>query len=435
MAPASPRQSRHHVESPKIGDKRSEFRRDRDRILYSSAFKRLYDVTQVVSADNAHVFHNRLTHSLQVSQVGQSIAEEMLRTQPDLAEDRVDADVVQAACLGHDLGHPPFGHTAEDELKRLARKHGLSDEFEGNAQSFRIVTKLAFRSLEHPGLDLTRATLAALLKYPWLKKTQGAGSKKWGAYKAERSDFDWASEALPAKGVRTVEAEIMDWSDDVTYAVHDLEDFYRAGRIPMHLLANVDDARERRTFYDEVFERRKGQTGVWSKYKRAQLETAFESLVVIFQIDGPYTGTQEQRAMLRKFSGQCIHSFVNAIRLRKTSAVNPCTVEIDPQYESQVAMLKELTWHYVINAPALATQQHGQRKAVRDVFECLLGAAKEHKFEMFPTFYREKLPTTPRAELPRLVIDLISGMTERQCIDIFHTITGISVTPSFERML
>jgi dGTPase len=114
---------------------------------------------------------------LQVSQVGQSIAEELIRTQSGLAQDTVDADVVQAACLGHDLGHPPFGHTAEDELKQLAKESGLRDGFEGNAQSFRIVTKLAFRSLEHPGLDLTRATLAALLKYPWLKTNKGRNQR------------------------------------------------------------------------------------------------------------------------------------------------------------------------------------------------------------------------------------------------------------------
>lgn len=154
------RLSRHNSETPKPGDSRSEFRRDRDRILYSSAFKRLSDVTQVVAADNAHVFHNRLTHSLQVAQVGQSIAEELIRSQPTVAGEYVDVDVVQAACLAHDLGHPPFGHTAEEELKKLAKGARLRDRFEGNAQSFRIVPKLAFRSPEHSGLDLTRRCIS-----------------------------------------------------------------------------------------------------------------------------------------------------------------------------------------------------------------------------------------------------------------------------------
>ena len=164
----------------------------------------------------------------------------------------------------------------------------------------------------------------------------------------------------------------MDWSDDVTYAVHDVEDFYRAGRIPLHLLSNNKDDRERNAFYDEVFKRRKGQGGVRNRYSRAELETAFEGLVVLFEIDRPYAGTQEHRAKLRKFSSQCINMFVNAIRLRKPTPNNPCSVDIDPQYEKQVTMLKELTWHYVINAPSLATEQHGQRKVIRGLFECLL---------------------------------------------------------------
>jgi dGTPase len=227
----------------------------------------------------------------------------------------------------------------------------------------------------------------------------------------------------------------MDWSDDVTYAVHDVEDFYRAGRIPLHLLSSNEDDHERKAFYDEVFQRRKGQDGVWNRYSRAELETAFEGLVVLFEIDRPYAGTQEHRAKLRKFSGQCINMFVNAIQLRVPTKTNQCSVDIEPQFEKQVTMLKELTWHYVINAPSLATEQHGQRKVIRGLFECLLEAAEKMNFRVFPTFYQEKLASVSASEFPRLVIDLIAGMTERQCVDIFHTLTGVSVTPSFERVL
>ena len=425
------RLSRHHIESPKPGDDRSQFRRDRDRILYSSAFKRLSDVTQVVAATNAYVFHNRLTHSLQVAQVGQSIAEELIRSQEKFALGRLDPDVVQAACLAHDLGHPPFGHTAEDELKQLAKKVGLGDGYEGNAQSFRIVTKLAFRSPEHPGLNLTRATLSALLKYPWLKGKKEK-ARKWGAYRSEAWDFDWACELLPGPDVRTPEAELMDWADDVTYAVHDVEDFYRAGRIPLHLLSNRRYDRERRDFYKEVFDRQQGKGGVWKKYSRRELETAFESLVVLFEIEEPYSGTQDHRAKLRKFSGQCINMFVQAIRLKERRKADESSVDIDPQYEKQVTMLKELTWHYVINAPALATQQHGRRKVIRGLFESFFKAATQENFKVFPTYYQEKLRETSKKEKARLVIDLIAGMTERQCIEMYQTLTGIAITPSFE---
>src|SRR6185437_9586804 len=205
----------------------------RDRVLYSSSFRRLAEVTQVVSANSGYVFHNRLTHSLQVAQVGRRLAEKLNKKFPD-SKCVVDPDVVETACMAHDLGHPPFGHAAEKTLNSLTENIG---GFEGNAQSFRIVTQLASRSRKYPGLDLTRATLAAILKYPWLRGGNPDNPKKWGAYESERSDFDFAAELLPAPNHRTIEAEIMDWADDITYSVHDLEDFFRAGRMPLHLLA------------------------------------------------------------------------------------------------------------------------------------------------------------------------------------------------------
>src|SRR6478609_9031210 len=122
------------------GDYRAPSQRDRDRVLYSSSFRRLAEVTQVVAANSGYVFHNRLTHSLQVAQVGRRIAEKLNLLQPETKE-FVDPDVVEAACLAHDLGHPPFGHIAEQKLNELAGAD--IDGFEGNAQSFRIVTRLS----------------------------------------------------------------------------------------------------------------------------------------------------------------------------------------------------------------------------------------------------------------------------------------------------
>ncbi len=159
-------------------DYREPSQRDRDRVLYSSSFRRLAEVTQVVAANSGYVFHNRLTHSLQVAQVGRRLAEKLNKTQRESRE-FVDPDVVEAACLAHDLGHPPFGHTAERTLNDLAEEIG---GFEGNAQSFRIVTKLASRSTNYPGLDLTAATLSAMLKYPWLRGGNSEKPKKWGAH-------------------------------------------------------------------------------------------------------------------------------------------------------------------------------------------------------------------------------------------------------------
>ena len=251
QALASRFERRHDKKPNPLGDDRAAAQRDRDRILYSSSFRRLAEVTQVVSADSGYVFHNRLTHSLQVAQVGRRLAEKLTKRFPQ-SKDFIDPDVVEAACMAHDLGHPPFGHAAEKTLNALTESIG---GFEGNAQSFRIVTRLASRSPGYPGLDLTRATLAATLKYPWLRGANPKNRKKWGAYPSEREDFDFAARLLPRPNQPTIEARLMDWADDITYSVHDLEDFFRAGRIPLHLLGRADSP-EQQAFFDNVFERR-----------------------------------------------------------------------------------------------------------------------------------------------------------------------------------
>ena len=202
-------------------DNRNPFQRDRDRILYSSAFRRLSGITQIVRTGESDVFHTRQQHTLKVAQVGRRLAEKCIAEQPDANSfHEVDPDVVEAACLAHDLGHPPFGHIGESVLDEMVKQHD-PDGFEGNSQSFRILTKLAVR-FEHPGLDLTRATLAAVIKYPWYRENEDIKKKdKWGSYRSESEDFSFARECFSHEN-KTAEAEIMDWADDVAYSVHDL---------------------------------------------------------------------------------------------------------------------------------------------------------------------------------------------------------------------
>ena len=160
-------------------DQRDPGQRDRDRILYTSAFRRLAGITQVAAPSEPYAVHNRLTHSLEVAQIGRRLAERLLAEAEALRLDvsNLNPDVVEAAALAHDLGHPPFGHIAEDELDHLVRVASSGNDdlegFGGNAQSFRIVTYLAVRHERFPGLNLTAATLDAILKYPWLRGTTG----------------------------------------------------------------------------------------------------------------------------------------------------------------------------------------------------------------------------------------------------------------------
>jgi dGTPase len=412
---------------------RTPAQKDRDRILYTSALRRLSKVTQVVRADTGHVFHNRLTHSMQVAQVGLRIAQRLQASYRDLvgSADGLDPDTVEAACLAHDLGHPPFGHVAEKKLDELTGED--IEGFEGNAQSFRIVTRLSQHATTHRGLDLTRATLAAILKYPWLRGGNKDKPDKWGAYTSEKKDFDFATTLCPAPNTRTVEARLMDWADDITYSVHDVEDFYRAGRVPLHLLADRRYDKERRGFFEKVFARHPDKKGIWADQK--SLEEAFNEVTVgLFPLEGVYTGEWTERAALRSFSSELIGRYVSATTV-ELDGRNP-QLCVDEDRELEVAMLKELTWVYVIEAPELASQQEGQRQVVEKLFNIYWEAAQGKRTEhLFPPYYRRALlDASSEQGKKRVVVDLIAGMTEEQALAMHNRLTGVSLGSGLEQI-
>ena len=430
---AANRYDRLTVERRKPQDGREFAERDYDRIFYSSALRRLGGVTQVVAAHEGHVFHNRLTHSLQVSQLARRLAQKFLRDTPVRAREvgGIDADVAEAAGLAHDLGHPPFGHIAEEVLRECVEHVGNLDAFEGNAQSFRIVTKLALSSPQAAGLNLTRATLNALLKYPWTRQSDGYKKKRYGLYQSEQDAFDFARQLQPVGDERkSAEAEIMDWADDVTYAVHDVEDFYRARLIPLDRLASLDDNSERQRFFDGMYLRPdlKKQMGDES---RSEMEELFLKVIRPFPISEPYTGTRDQRSNLRYFSSVLIGQFLNAIELQRPSNGNQPFVKISRNQRLQVRMLKGLTWFYVIYNPALATQQYGQRKIIRELFDIFRNAATSSKDEernIIPFAFRDAVrDAASDNSRVRLVADLIAGMTEQGLVKLHKRLTGVDM--------
>ncbi len=419
-----------------ITEKRSDYRStaelDRDRILYASAFARLAEVTQVVSADRGYIFHNRLTHSLKVAQLARRMAQRLVSNQPTevAAAGGIDPDVAEAAALAHDLGHPPHGHIAEQELNRLAEEAGLKDGFEGNAQSFRIVTKLAVSDaissddkLKLRGLNLTRATLNAILKYPWCRGENPDKPNKWGAYETERDAFEWARKGNTLHAfAKSPEAELMDWADDITYAVHDVSDFYCAGQIPLDQLAGGTDTSEKQEFFTEVFTRCADLAP-----RRKELEKIFLEVLEFFPLDRRYDGTRKQRTALWQFGTVLISRYVEAIKLVQPSAGAKSLVEIQPYALDEIRMLKELTWHYVIHNNELATVQFGQRKAVRTVFKTMIKASEDEKaWNLFPPLYQEELNESRNDPLlrKRIVVDYVASMTEHELARIHSALTG-----------
>lgn len=422
-------------------DDRAPGARDRDRILYSSAFRRLAGVTQVITPDDSFIVHNRLTHSLKVAQVGRRIAETLTRKSARLAEEYggINPDVVEAAGLAHDLGHPPFGHIAEKELDRLACAKDNPDGFEGNAQSFRVLTRLAVRQ-QVDGLNLTRATLNAVLKYPWYRDPHDTlKNRKWGAYKNDKKAFEFARDGAPAE-LKSVEAEIMDWADDITYALHDVEDFFRAGLIPLDRLQGSGD--ELRRFSDEVFER----TNVTKASRRDELRAAFINALRDFAPREPFGGTPQHRRILRNFISQGVTRYSHAISLAEKRKPQARYVTIDKTMADEVLMLKQLTWHYVIRNPALAAQQQGQRTIIQTLFKILCKAAEapenDPRRDILPFSTRESLQRVrkdKRVNLPlertRLVVDLIAGMSDVQAIRTYQKLTGITVGSVLDQSL
>ncbi len=444
-----PREKRRHTDEP--NDNRNRFQRDRDRILYNAAFRRLAGVTQVVAAEEGDVFHNRLTHSLKVAQFGRRLAERLNRSYPSHVIESIggiDPDVVEAAGLAHDIGHPPFGHAAEGQLQNLTKDIG---SFEGNAQSFRVVTKLAVHAAwdeqgdrpKYPGLDLTRATLNAILKYPWQRNKNGEYSaRKWGAYDTEVEDLTFARElTTPGDLGKSVEATLMDWSDDVTYAVHDMEDFYRAGLIPLERLrrrraGDPNETRRREAFFKEVFSREHGEAAAKVRdgtYLRLELEQAFEDICQFIPIEEPYAGTQEQRCSLRNMTSCLIARYIHAVDLRPGGTSQ---VFIDPQYRKEVIMWKELTWSFVIDNPALASQQRGQRTIISTLLDVFCTEASKRNFSVFPFSSRECFQkATTDQEITRAIVDLIGSMTEQQAVAMYQRLTGVSLGSIFQPII
>ncbi|MGO1607072.1 MAG: deoxyguanosinetriphosphate triphosphohydrolase, partial [Brevibacterium yomogidense] len=223
------------VDEPPKNPRRTEFQRDRARVLHSSGLRRLGAKTQVVSPGSDDFVRTRLTHSLEVAQVGRELARYL----------GCDPEIVDTACLSHDLGHPPFGHNGETVLDALAEDIG---GFEGNAQTLRVLTRLEPKVVTDDGgpagLNLTRATLDACTKYPWPRSDapagrEGARVRKFGVYSDDRTVFDFYRDGRP-NAQQCLEAQIMDLADDISYSVHDVEDAIVAGHLRLEEFTGDD---------------------------------------------------------------------------------------------------------------------------------------------------------------------------------------------------
>lgn len=450
-------------------DVRTPFQHDVDRILYSGEFRALAGKTQVVASDQFGNYHNRLTHSLKVAQIGKRLATLLTEhaREDGNGETGPDPDLVEAACLLHDIGHPPFGHIGEREVaaridalwgsrenasgQEAAGQH--DDGFQANAQNLRIAAFLAVRQNTDPrGLHLSRAVLDAATKYPWHRgEPDTYGAKAWGCYASEDDHLRWIlrGAAIPDAPVtedaapeRPVEEQIMDWADEVTYACHDVEDFYRAGLIPLgDVLQGLPRRRtDPRPGASSSLEHETRRFVEYLESRGYDQDEVLDALVRVQNTVGevfPYEDTQAVRGSAAAATSSLLAYFLGRRTTRELDDGIPRKVRlepvsdsltltgygarlyVDPELRKTCDVLKRLIRCYVIDRPSLATQQQGQRRILGD----LLDWYAHDPARLLPAQRREEYQL--HGDAIRAAADTVSALTEGEAVRVHRRMSGI----------
>jgi dGTPase len=381
---------------------RTEFQRDRARVLHSSALRRLAAKTQVVRAGSGDFPRTRLTHSLECAQIGRELGAAL----------GCDPDLVDAACLAHDLGHPPFGHNGESALAALADAGGVlaCGGFEGNAQSLRLLTRLEPK-VPGAGLNLTRATLDAALKYPWLNGS--ATPAKYGAYESDAAVFEWIRTGAPARR-RCLEAQVMDWADDVAYSVHDVEDGLHAGLVAMK---NLTDPAERAAVSSVALTQYCQPS--WA-VTAAELESVFAEFIRLdcwrFSFDGGPAALAAAKNLTSELVGRLCQAAEDATR----AAAGPSPLSrydadlVVPRRQLlECALLKAMAAHYVMSRRGAAAEQARERDLITELAHAIERGAPA---TLDPVFQPAWDGAADDRQRRRVIIDQLASLTDTSAL-------------------
>ncbi|MEU7167954.1 deoxyguanosinetriphosphate triphosphohydrolase [Streptomyces morookaense] len=402
---------------------RTAFQRDRARVLHSAALRRLAGKTQVVAPGaNAQAWdatpRTRLTHSLECAQVGRELGAAL----------GCDPDLVEAACLAHDLGHPPFGHNGEQALDEVARSCG---GFEGNAQSLRLLTRLEpKRFVPGPptgdgrpvsvGLNLTRAALDAATKYPWPRggHPTDPASRKFGVYADDLPVFTWFRQGAPAH-LRSFEAQVMDWADDVAYSVHDVEDGLHAGHLDPGVLHSGP---ERREVFAVAARRYAPGAGP------DELAEALDRLLAQEWWPHGYDGSAVAQARLKDATSQLIGRFCLAAETATRAAWGPgrlgryrAELVVPRGTRLECAVLKAVADRYVIQREDQEKLRAEQRVVLAELAEALVARAPDGLDPQFRSLFDAAADDAGRL---RAVVDQIAALTDASARTLHARLTG-----------
>jgi dGTPase len=407
------------------GHGRSPFERDRARVLHSAAFRRLAAKTQVHTAGSDDFLRTRLTHSLEVAQIAREMGARL----------GCDPDVVDVAGLAHDLGHPPFGHNGEDALDAVAQECG---GFEGNAQTLRVLTRLEAK-VDGAGLNLTRASLDATCKYPW---PRAEGRRKFGVYADDAEIFAWVREGAVG-AARCLEAQVMDWADDVAYSVHDVEDGVFGGYISLgRLLADAD---ERAALCADVAATYSAETpGDLAEVLTDLL--AGPALAPLAGYDGSYRAQASLKGATSVQIGRFVATAVEATKAEyeiPPEAVRPvggprrdeqpenaserplrryaADLVVPRLIRAQCALLKGMALRYVMRREGAELWYERQREILTDLVGALATRAPDGLDPIFAPLWKAAPDDASRL---RVVIDQVASLTDPAAVAWHQRLTG-----------
>lgn len=377
---------------------RTAFERDRARVLHSSALRRLAAKTQVMLAGESDFPRTRLTHTLEVAQVARELGSAL----------GCDPDVADLAGLAHDLGHPPFGHNGEDALNEAAASIG---GFEGNAQSFRVLTRLESKVMDADGqtvgLNLTRASLDGVLKYPWKRID---GNRKFNTYPDDVRIFDWVREGAP-EGRRCFEAQVMDWSDDVAYSVHDVEDGVHGGHIDLDAVWASD---ERAAICELAKEWYAPNSDL------NELSEALDRILALSFWPRQFDGSWSDMVTLKNLTSQLIGRFVTPTMTATAAAcggvpINRYEADLIVPHEQrcEVNVLKALANLFVFQRTDAPVIYERQQEVILELTDALAKAAPQNLDPMFLPAWQAATDDDQRL---RTVVDQVASLTDRSVL-------------------
>jgi dGTPase len=406
-------------------DRRSEFERDRARILHSASFRRLQGKTQVHDVGERDFFRTRMTHSLECAQIGRALALR-LWTPPFV-------ELVEAACLAHDLGHPPFGHTGESVLAERV-------SFEGNAQTFRLLSRLEAKTHGF-GLDLCRATLLSTLKYPFRERP---GNPKF-IFADDEEACAWVLEGAPAgladdaraQPSRAFSTELMEWADDVAYSTHDLEDGLVGGFIDRAVLAD-------RAIRERVLEHAAAALGrVGLSCDRGQVDALFGQIASALPRGLPIAparadvvaGDAPDDVTVKAL----VNGFIHRLVIDVSAGAGPAPghplfargLVVPAEVRRLCELLKALVWICVIQSEHVHRGREQRRRTIHTLFDALFDDARSGRPSLWPPARRAALAAcTTDAILARAVADYIAGMTDAFAVRTYESIEAGRADPA-----